>query len=165
MGHVDHGKTSLLDYIRKTKVAERGWAASPSTSGAYRAETRGGLITFLDTPGHEAFTSIRQRGASATDIAVIVVAADDSIMPQTREAIAHAKAAGVPIIVAINKTDLPQANVDKVKQDLMRLELVPEDFGGDTITAPISAKTGEGIDNLLEMISLARPSSRISARR
>ena len=154
MGHVDHGKTSLLDYIRKTKVADKEAGGITQHIGAYQAETPGGLITFLDTPGHEAFTSIRQRGASATDIAVIVVAADDSIMPQTREAIAHAKAAGVPIVVAINKTDLPQANVDKVKQDLMRLELVPEDFGGDTITAAISAKTGDGVDNLLEMISL-----------
>lgn len=154
MGHVDHGKTSLLDFIRKTKVVDKEAGGITQHIGAYRAETPGGPITFLDTPGHEAFTTIRQRGASATDIAVIVVAADDSIMPQTREAIAHAKAAGVPIVVAINKTDLPQANVDKVKQDLMRLELVPEDFGGDTITAAISAKTGEGVDNLLEMISL-----------
>ncbi len=154
MGHVDHGKTSLLDYIRKTKVADKEAGGITQHIGAYRAETPGGMITFLDTPGHEAFTSIRQRGAAATDIAVIVVAADDSIMPQSREAIAHAKAAGVPIVVAINKTDLPQANVDRVKQDLMRLELVPEDFGGDTITAAISAKTGEGVDNLLEMISL-----------
>ena len=154
MGHVDHGKTSLLDYIRKTKVADKEAGGITQHIGAYQAETPGGTITFLDTPGHEAFTTIRQRGASATDIAVIVVAADDSIMPQSREAIAHAKAAGVPIIVAINKTDLPQANVDRVKQDLMRLELVPEDFGGDTITAAISAKTGDGVDNLLEMISL-----------
>ncbi|CAA9571089.1 MAG: Translation initiation factor 2 [uncultured Truepera sp.] len=154
MGHVDHGKTSLLDYIRKTKVAAGEAGGITQHIGAYQAETPGGLITFLDTPGHEAFTSIRQRGASATDIAVIVVAADDSIMPQTREAIAHAKAAGVPIVVAINKTDLPQADVDRVKRDLMRLELVPEDFGGDTITAAISAKTGDGVDNLLEMISL-----------
>ena len=154
MGHVDHGKTSLLDYIRNTKVAAKEAGGITQHIGAYRAETPGGMITFLDTPGHEAFTSIRQRGASATDIAVIVVAADDSIMPQSREAIAHAKAAGVPIIVAINKTDLPQANVDKVKQDLMRLELVPEEFGGDTITAAISARTGDGVDNLLEMISL-----------
>ena len=154
MGHVDHGKTSLLDYIRKTKVADKEAGGITQHIGAYQAETPGGLITFLDTPGHEAFTSIRQRGASATDIAIIVVAADDSIMPQSREAIAHAKAAGVPIIVAINKTDLPQANPDKVKQDLMQLELIPEDFGGDTITVPISAKTGDGVDNLLEMISL-----------
>lgn len=154
MGHVDHGKTSLLDYIRKTKVADKEAGGITQHIGAYQAQTPSGLVTFLDTPGHEAFTTIRQRGASATDIAVIVVAADDSIMPQTREAIAHAKAAGVPIIVAVNKIDLPQANVDKVKQDLMQLELIPEDFGGDTITAPISAKTGEGVDQLLEMISL-----------
>ncbi len=154
MGHVDHGKTSLLDYIRKSRVAEKEAGGITQHIGPYQAETAGGTITFLDTPGHEAFTTIRQRGANATDIAVIVVAADDSIMPQTREAIAHAKAAGVPIIVAINKIDLPQANADKVMQDLMRVELVPEAFGGDTITVPISAKTGQGIDDLLEMISL-----------
>lgn len=154
MGHVDHGKTSLLDFIRKTRVADKEAGGITQHIGAYRVETPNGPITFLDTPGHEAFTTIRQRGASATDIAVIVIAADDSIMPQTREAIAHARAAGVPIIIAINKTDLPQANVDKVKQDLMRLELVPEDYGGDTITVPISAKTGAGVDQLLEMISL-----------
>ncbi len=154
MGHVDHGKTSLLDYIRKAKVAEGEAGGITQHIGAYQAETPGGPITFLDTPGHEAFTTIRQRGASATDIVIIVVAADDSIMPQTREAIAHAKAAGVPIIVGINKIDLPQANPDKVKQDLMQYELVPEDFGGDTIVVPISAQTGEGVDNLLEMISL-----------
>jgi translation initiation factor IF-2 len=154
MGHVDHGKTSLLDFIRKTRVADKEAGGITQHIGAYRVETPSGPITFLDTPGHEAFTTIRQRGASATDIAVIVIAADDSVMPQTREAIAHARAAGVPIIVAINKTDLPQANVDKVKQDLMRLELVPEDYGGDTITVPISAKTGAGVDQLLEMISL-----------
>ena len=154
MGHVDHGKTSLLDYIRKTKVTEREAGGITQHIGAYQAETPQGVITFLDTPGHEAFTSIRQRGASATDIAVIVVAADDSIMPQTREAIAHAKAAGVPIIVAINKIDLPQANPDKVKQDLMQVELVPEEYGGDTIVVPISAVEGTGVDDLLEMISL-----------
>ena len=154
MGHVDHGKTTLLDYIRHTKVAEGEAGGITQHIGAYQAETPGGLITFLDTPGHEAFTTIRQRGASATDIAVIVVAADDSIMPQTREAIAHAKAAGVPIVVAINKTDLPQANPDRVMQDLMRVELVPEAYGGDTITVPISAKTGAGVDDLMEMISL-----------
>jgi translation initiation factor IF-2 len=154
MGHVDHGKTTLLDHIRKTRVAEREAGGITQHIGAYQAQTPQGLITFLDTPGHEAFTSIRQRGASATDIAIIVVAADDSIMPQTREAIAHAKAAGVPIIVAINKIDLPQANPDKVKQDLMQVELVPEEFGGDTIVVPISAITGQGVDDLLEMISL-----------
>ncbi|HEX7003157.1 MAG TPA: translation initiation factor IF-2 [Trueperaceae bacterium] len=154
MGHVDHGKTTLLDHIRKTKVAEREAGGITQHIGAYQAETAQGVITFLDTPGHEAFTSIRQRGASATDIVVIVVAADDSIMPQTREAIAHAKAAGVPIIVAVNKIDLPQANPDKVKQDLMQVELVPEEYGGDTIVVPISAVQGTGVDDLLEMISL-----------
>ena len=154
MGHVDHGKTTLLDYIRHTKVAEGEAGGITQHIGAYQAETKGGIVTFLDTPGHEAFTSIRQRGTNATDIAVIVVAADDSIMPQSREAIAHAKAAKVPIIVAINKCDLPQANPEKVKQDLMQVELVPEDFGGDTIVVEISAKTGDGVDDLLEMISL-----------
>ena len=154
MGHVDHGKTSLLDYIRKAKVADKEAGGITQHIGAYRVETANGPVTFLDTPGHEAFTTIRQRGANATDIAVIVVAADDSIMPQTREAVAHARAAGVPIIVAINKTDLPQADPDRVKQDLMQLELVAEDYGGDTVTVDISAKTGAGIDSLLEMISL-----------
>jgi len=154
MGHVDHGKTSLLDAIRKTHVADREAGGITQHIGAYQAETSHGVITFLDTPGHEAFTTIRQRGANATDIAVIVVAADDSIMPQTREAVAHAKAAGVPIVVAINKVDLPQANPDKVKQDLMQVGLVPEAFGGDTITVELSAKTGEGVEDLLEMLSL-----------
>jgi translation initiation factor IF-2 len=154
MGHVDHGKTSLLDFIRKTKVAEGEAGGITQHIGAYQAETASGTITFLDTPGHEAFTAIRQRGANATDIAVIVVAADDSIMPQTREAIAHAKAAKVPIVVAINKIDLPQAHPDRVMRDLMQVDLVPEAFGGDTVVVPISAKTGEGIDDLLEMVSL-----------
>lgn len=154
MGHVDHGKTSLLDYVRKTRVADKEAGGITQHIGAYRVETAGGPVTFLDTPGHEAFTTIRQRGANATDIAVIVVAADDSIMPQTREAVAHARAAGVPIIVAINKTDLPQADPDRVKQDLIQLELVPEDYGGDTVVVEISARTGAGIDTLLEMISL-----------
>jgi translation initiation factor IF-2 len=154
MGHVDHGKTSLLDFIRKSRVAEREAGGITQHIGAYQVQTSHGPITFFDTPGHEAFTTIRQRGANATDIAVIVVAADDSIMPQTREAIAHAKAAKVPIIVAVNKTDLPQANPDKVKQDLMQLELIPEEYGGDTVVVPLSAKTGAGVDNLLEMISL-----------
>jgi translation initiation factor IF-2 len=154
MGHVDHGKTSLLDFIRKSRVAEREAGGITQHIGAYQVQTGHGPVTFFDTPGHEAFTTIRQRGANATDIAVIVVAADDSIMPQTREAIAHAKAAKVPIIVAVNKTDLPQANPDKVKQDLMQLELVPEEYGGDTVVVPLSAKTGKGIDQLLEMITL-----------
>jgi translation initiation factor IF-2 len=135
-------------------VAEKEAGGITQHIGAYQVKTEYGPITFFDTPGHEAFTTIRQRGASATDIAVIVVAADDSIMPQTREAIAHAKAAKVPIIVAINKTDLPQANIDKVKQDLMQLELIPEEYGGDTIVVPLSARTGKGVDQLLEMISL-----------
>ena len=154
MGHVDHGKTSLLDYIRKAKVAEKEAGGITQHIGAYQVSTKHGHITFIDTPGHEAFTTIRQRGANATDIAVIVVAADDSIMPQTREAVAHAKAAKVPIVVAINKTDLPQANPEKVKQDLMQIELIPEDFGGETIVVPVSAMTGQGVDDLLEMISL-----------
>ncbi len=154
MGHVDHGKTSLLDHIRKTKVAEREAGGITQHIGAYQAETKQGTVTFLDTPGHAAFTAIRQRGANATDIAVIVVAADDSIMPQTREAVAHAKAAKVPIVVAINKIDLPQANPDKVMQDLMQVDLIPEAFGGDTIVVRVSAQTGEGVDELLEMLSL-----------
>jgi len=154
MGHVDHGKTSLLDHIRKTKVAEREAGGITQHIGAYQAQTPSGLVTFLDTPGHAAFTAIRQRGANATDIAVIVVAADDSIMPQTREAIAHAKAAKVPIVVAINKIDLPQADPDKVMRDLMQVELMPEAFGGDTIVVPLSAITGQGVDDLLEMLSL-----------
>ena len=154
MGHVDHGKTSLLDYIRNTKVAAKEAGGITQHIGAYQAETPNGLITFLDTPGHEAFTTIRQRGANATDIAIIVVAADDSIMPQTREAVAHAKAAKVPIIVAINKIDLAAANPDKVMQDLMQVELIPETYGGETITVNVSAHTGEGVDTLLEMISL-----------
>src|SRR5690554_2010600 len=164
MGHVDHGKTSLLDVIRKTRVAEREAGGITQHIGAYQAETPEGIVTFLDTPGHEAFTTIRQRGANATDIAVIVVAADDSVMPQTREAIAHAKAAGVPIVVAINKIDLPQANPDRVKQDLMQQELIPEEYGGDTITVGLSAKTGQGIDDLLEMLSLVAQLEDLRAR-
>ncbi len=165
MGHVDHGKTSLLDAIRKTRVAEREAGGITQHIGAYQAQTKHGLVTFIDTPGHEAFTSMRQRGATATDIAVIVVAADDSIMPQTREAIAHAKAAGVPIVVAINKVDLPQANPEKVKQDLMKVELIPEEYGGDTITVELSAKTGQGIDDLLEMLSLVAEVEDLRARK
>jgi translation initiation factor IF-2 len=154
MGHVDHGKTSLLDYIRKTKVAEKEAGGITQHVGAFEAITSGGKVVFIDTPGHEAFTSIRARGASVADVAVIVIAASESLMPQTREAIAHAKAAKVPIIVAINKIDLPNANVDKVMTDLMQVELVPEAFGGDTIAVPISARTGEGVDKLLENILL-----------
>jgi len=154
MGHVDHGKTSLLDAIRKTKVAESEHGGITQHIGAYRVKTEHGDITFLDTPGHEAFTAMRARGANITDIVVLVVAADDGIMPQTEEAIDHARAANVPIIVAINKIDKPQADVDRVKKQLMGLELIAEDWGGATITVPVSAKTGAGIDGLLEMLLL-----------
>ncbi len=154
MGHVDHGKTSLLDAIRKTKVAESEHGGITQHIGAYRVVLANGEITFLDTPGHEAFTAMRSRGASITDIVVLVVAADDGIMPQTQEAIDHARAAGVSIIVAINKIDKPGADIDMVKKQLAKLDLNPEDWGGKTITVPVSAKTGEGIDNLLEMILL-----------
>ncbi len=156
MGHVDHGKTSLLDYIRKAKVKVTSTEAGGITQhiGAYTVDLNGRKITFLDTPGHEAFTAMRLRGAQATDIAVLVVAADDGVMPQTVEAINHARAADVPIIVAINKIDKPTANPDKVKQDLTKYNLVPEEWGGDTIMAPVSAVTGEGVDDLLEMILL-----------
>ncbi|MCX5700734.1 MAG: translation initiation factor IF-2 [Candidatus Omnitrophica bacterium] len=154
MGHVDHGKTSLLDAIRKTKVAEGEHGGITQHIGAYRVELPHGEITFLDTPGHEAFTAMRSRGASITDIVVLVVAADDGIMPQTQEAIDHARAAGVSLIVAINKIDMPGADVDKVKKQLAKLDLNPEDWGGKTITVPVSAKTGQGIDDLLEMIIL-----------
>ena len=154
MGHVDHGKTSLLDAIRKTSVTSREAGGITQHIGAYQVKAHDRLITFLDTPGHEAFTAMRMRGAEATDIAVLVVAADDGVMPQTVEAINHAKAANVEIIVAINKIDKPDANIDRVKQELMQYELVAEDWGGSTIICPISAKTHEGIDNLLDMILL-----------
>jgi translation initiation factor IF-2 len=154
MGHVDHGKTSLLDAIRKTSVAAQEFGGITQHIGAYTVETGGKRITFLDTPGHEAFTQLRARGAQVTDIAVLVVAADDGVMPQTIEAINHAKAARVPIIVALNKIDMPQANPDRVKQQLVDLGLVPEDWGGDTITVPVSARQGTGLDTLLEMILL-----------
>ncbi len=154
MGHVDHGKTSLLDAIRKTKVAESEYGGITQHIGAYKVVLSHGEITFLDTPGHEAFTAMRARGAGVTDIVVLVVAADDGIMPQTQEAIDHARAAGVPIIIALNKVDKPQADIDRVKKQLSVLNLNAEDWGGKTITVPVSAKTGEGIDNLLEMIIL-----------
>jgi translation initiation factor IF-2 len=154
MGHVDHGKTSLLDAIRKTKVTEGEHGGITQHIGAYRVNLAQGEITFLDTPGHEAFTAMRARGARITDIVVLVVAADDGIMPQTQEAIDHARAAGVPIIVAINKIDKAQANLDTVKKQLAVAGLNPEDWGGKTITVAVSAKTGAGIDNLLEMILL-----------
>lgn len=154
MGHVDHGKTSLLDAIRKTKVVDSEHGGITQHIGAYRVHLPQGDITFLDTPGHEAFTAMRARGASVTDMVVLVVAADDGIMPQTKEAIDHARAADVSIIVAINKIDKPQADIDKVKKQLGELNLLSENWGGKTITVPVSAKTGEGIDNLLEMILL-----------
>ena len=154
MGHVDHGKTSLLDAIRKTNVTRGEAGGITQHIGASVVEVNGQKITFLDTPGHEAFTAMRMRGANSTDIAVLVVAADDGVMPQTVEAISHAKAAGVEIIVAINKIDKPSANIERVKQELSEYELIPEDWGGSTIFVPVSAHTGEGIDTLLEMILL-----------
>lgn len=154
MGHVDHGKTSLLDAIRETHVTSREAGGITQHIGAYVTEINGSKITFLDTPGHEAFTSMRMRGAQSTDIAILVVAADDGVMPQTVEAISHAKAAGVEIIVAVNKIDKPSANVERVKQELVEYGLVAEDWGGDTVFVPVSAHTKEGLDNLLEMIIL-----------
>lgn len=155
MGHVDHGKTTLLDKIRNTKVAEKEEGGITQSIGAYQIEYNDHKITFIDTPGHEAFTEMRARGAQVTDIVVLIIAADDGVMPQTIEAFNHAKNANVPIIVAINKVDKPNANLDLTKQQMVsKLNLVPEDWGGDTITVPISAKTGKGIDELLEMIIL-----------
>ncbi len=154
MGHVDHGKTSLLDAIRKSKVVDSEFGGITQHIGAYRIAVPHGEITFLDTPGHEAFTAMRARGAKATDIVILVVAADDGIMPQTREAVDHARAAGVAIVVAINKIDKPQADLNRVKKQLAELNLAAEDWGGKTITVPVSAKTGQGIDDLLEMLLL-----------
>jgi translation initiation factor IF-2 len=154
MGHVDHGKTSLLDYIRQSRVTSTEAGGITQHIGAYTVDVEGEKITFLDTPGHEAFTAMRARGAQSTDIAVLVVAADDGVMPQTVEAINHAKAAKVPIIIAINKMDKPTANPERIKQDLTAYELIPEEWGGDTIMVPLSALTGEGVDHLLEMILL-----------
>ena len=154
MGHVDHGKTSLLDYIRKTKVTAKEKGGITQHIGAYEVTIGKGQVTFLDTPGHQAFTAMRARGANATDIVVLVVAANDGVMPQTIEAIDHARAAEVPIVVAINKCDLPNISLDKIKKQLSERDLMPEDWGGKTITVPVSAKTGEGIDKLLEMLLL-----------
>ena len=154
MGHVDHGKTSLLDAIRDTHVTRGEAGGITQHIGASVVEINGQKITFLDTPGHEAFTAMRMRGANSTDIAILVVAADDGVMPQTIEAINHAKAAGIEIIVAINKIDKPSANVERVKQELTEYELIPEDWGGSTIFVPVSAHTHEGIQDLLEMILL-----------
>ena len=163
MGHVDHGKTSLLDYIRKASVAKGEAGGITQHIGAYQTRINGKPITFLDTPGHEAFTSMRARGAMVTDIAILVVAAEDGIMPQTVESINHAKAAKIPIIVAINKMDKPEANPERIKQQLTEYELVAEDWGGETIICPISAKTGMGIDNLLEMVTLTAEVAELKA--
>ena len=163
MGHVDHGKTSLLDAIRKARVTDTEAGGITQHIGAYTVTLNGEKITFLDTPGHEAFTAMRARGAQVTDIVILVVAADDGIMPQTKEAISHCKAANVPMIVAINKIDRPGANVDRVKQELTEHGLVSEDWGGDTLCVPVSAKTGENLDSLLEMILLTAEMQELTA--
>lgn len=163
MGHVDHGKTSLLDAIRHAKVTASEAGGITQHIGAYTVSLNGEKITFLDTPGHEAFTAMRARGAQVTDIVILVVAADDGIMPQTKEAINHCKAANVPMIVAINKIDRPGANIDRVKQELTEHGLVSEDWGGDTICVPVSAKTGENLESLLEMVLLTAEMQELTA--
>src|SRR5690606_16907354 len=163
LGHVDHGKTTLLDTIRKTRVAEGEAGGITQHIGAYRAMHNGRQITFLDTPGHEAFTAMRARGAQGADIAILVVAADDGVMPTTREAINHARAANVPIVVAITKTDKRNANIERVKQQLAELDLVPDEWDGNTLVVPVSAIQGDGIDDLLEAILLVADESDIVA--
>ncbi len=165
MGHVDHGKTSLLDFFRRSNIVAGESGGITQHIGAYEVEATGGKVTFLDTPGHEAFTAMRARGAQATDIVILVVAADEKVMPQTVEAIDHAKAAEVPIIVAINKIDLPNSNVERIKQDLAQHGLTPDDWGGDILMVPVSAKTGDGVDHLLEMILLQAEELNLEAPR
>jgi len=162
LGHIDHGKTTLLDRIRKTHIAAEEPGGITQSIGAYQAQVDGKLITFIDTPGHRAFTAMRARGAKVTDIAILVVAADDGVMAQTLEALDHIKAAGVPMIVAINKIDKPEAKPERVKQELANLGYIPEDWGGNTIMIPISALTGQGVDELLEMILLVAEMEGIS---
>src|SRR5690606_13958766 len=154
MGHVDHGKTSLLDYIRKSSVTTGEAGGITQHIGAYHVQTERGMISFLDTPGHAAFSAMRSRGAKATDIVILVVAADDGVMPQTEEAIQHARAANVPVVVAINKMDKPSIDLDRVRNELVQKGVIPEDWGGDTQFIQVSAHTGQGIDDLLDAILL-----------